>query len=102
MKQKSVLIVASLVGIVGAIWFYRKRSAEIAAAHSNPNASIDSTLGALAANYDRATGQTGDTYTSNDRYSAYKDYLKTGGATSGKSFTEYLTASQGQSLPMNS
>lgn len=102
MNRKTALIVASLAAVVGAIWYYHKRSTEIAQSQQNPNASLNTSLGAQAAAYDRNTGQTGDTYTSNDRYGQYLDYLKAGGQDSGKTFDQYLTASQAQSLPMNS
>lgn len=99
--KKSYLIVAVLVTLGGGYWYYQRRSKQIAQAQLNPNASLNSQLGQQAAGYDRATGQIGDTRTSNNRYNQYLDWLKTGGTDSGKSFDQYLTASQPQTLPMN-
>lgn len=87
----------------GAWWYYRKRTAEIAQAQLNPNASTNEALGSLAGSYtDRVTGQSGDTYINNYRYDEYKQFLKSGGVKSGKTFDQFLTAAQGQSLPVNS
>ena len=103
MKGKALWIGALVAVIAGAVWYYRKRTAEIAAAQLNPNASTNEALGSLAGSYtDRATGQSGDTYINNYRYDEYKQYLKTGGLNSGSTFDQFLTAAQGQSLPVNS
>lgn len=103
MKGKAAYVVAFLAVVAGAVWYYRKRSAEIAASQLNPNASTNEALGSLAGSYtDRTTGQTGDTYINNYRYSEYKDYLKSGGLNTGNTFDQFLTAAQGQSLPVNS
>lgn len=100
--KRSTLYVAGLAAVVIAIWYYRKRSIEIQQSALNPNESMDSALGSLASGYDRETGQTGDTRTQNKRYNSYLDYLKVGGTETGKTFDQYLTASEGQSLPTNS
>lgn len=103
MKGKAVYVTALILVIVGAVWYYRKRSAEIAQSELNPNASTNEALGSLAGSYtDRATGQSGDTYVNNYRYSEYLQFLKSGGTQSGKTFDQFLTAAQGQSLPVNS
>ena len=103
MKGKAVLVTALILTVIGAVWYYRKRSAEIAQSELNPNASVNEALGSLAGSYtDRTTGQTGDTYINNYRYSEYLQFLKQGGTQSGKTFDQYLTAAQGQSLPVNS
>lgn len=103
MKGKGIWIGALVVTIVGAVWWYRKRAKEIATAQLNPNASTNEALGSLAGSYtERATGQTGDTYINNYRKSEYNQFLKSGGLNSGKTFEQFLTAAQGQSLPVNS
>ena len=99
MKGKGLWIAAALV-VVTAVWYYRKRSAEIAQSQLNPNASTNEYLAGLAGSYtDRTTGQTGDTYINNYRYSEYKQYLKSGGVNSGSTFSQFLTAAMGQTLP---
>lgn len=102
MTRTTWLVIAGLVVAAGGLWYYRKRSAEIQQASLNPNEAIDPQLGALASGYERMTGQTGNTYTSNERYAEYLQYLHQGGLNSGQTFEQYLTASQGQSLPTNS
>ncbi len=103
MKSKGVWIGAFVVTVLAAVWYYRKRSDEIAKAQMNPNASVNEALGSLAGSYtDRTTGPNGDTYINNDRYATYRQFLQVGGLNSGSTFDQYLTASQGQSLPMNS
>lgn len=103
MKGKGIWIGALVIAIVGAVWWYRKRVKEIAAAQLNPNASTNEALGSLAGSYtERTTGQTGDTYINNYRKSEYNQFLKQGGLNSGSTFEQFLTAAQGQSLPVNS
>lgn len=103
MKGKALWIGALVVAVIGAVWYYRKRTAEVDESYVNPNASTNEALGALAGSYtDRVTGQSGDTYINNYRYDEYKQFLKTGGLNSGSTFDQFLTAAQGQSLPVNS
>lgn len=97
--NKPLIIGGSLAVIVAAVWYYRKRSAEIASGVENPNASVSPALGQQAGSYDRATGPFAETYTNNYRYDEYRQYLQQGGAQSGMSFDQFLTAAQGQSLP---
>ena len=101
--NRTTVWVISLAVVAAGYLYYRKRSADIAQAQLNPNQSASSQLGELAAQYpDRYTGQTGGAYYSNQRYSEYLDYLKQGGVNSSYStFNQYLTATQGQSLPTN-
>lgn len=103
MKGRAVLVTALILTVVGAVWYYRKRSAEITQSQMNPNASTNEALGSLAGSYvDRTTGPNGDTYINNYRYSEYGQYLKSGGLKSGQTFDQFLTVAQGQSLPVNS
>jgi hypothetical protein len=102
-KGKGPWVGALIATALVAVWYYRKRSAELAQQQLNPNVSTNEALGALAGSYtDRITGQSGDTYINNYRYSEYKQYLKSGGLNSGHTFDQFLTAAQGQTLPINS
>lgn len=100
--MKKYGVVAVLVVIIGAVWYYRRRSAQIEQEHVNPNASVSDALGSLASGYERSTGAIAAQDTANERYNSYLDYLKSGGPDSGKTFDQYLTASESQSLPTNS
>lgn len=111
--MKTPLIIGGItLSLLVAIWYYKRRAAEIATSELNPNASSDPNLGALVNSYsqdpitgqvsfpyERNTGQIGDTGTSNYRYSEYLQYLNQGGVSSGLSFDQFLTAAQGNSLP---
>jgi hypothetical protein len=97
--NKPLVIGGITAALVVAIWYYYRRVNEIQQAQLNPNESQNSILAQQAAGYDRDTGQNGDTYTNNYRYSEYLQYLNQGGTSSGNSFDSFLTASQAQSLP---
>jgi hypothetical protein len=97
--NKALIIGAITVSLLGAVFYYKRRVADIQASQLNPNQSENADVGTLAAPYARATGQIGDTYTSNYRYSEYLQYLNQGGVSSGLSFDQFLTAAQGNSLP---
>jgi hypothetical protein len=98
------LVFGGIGTLIVAFWYYRKRAAAAQAATQNPNASTDNNIGSLinSSGYSGNTGQTGDTYTANDRYTQYQGYLSQGGTSSNQTFDQYLTASQGQSLPLSS
>lgn len=100
MKKYGVVAVVAVA--IGALLFYRRRSTQIQKAHASQNASTDDALGYMASGYARETGAIADSGSSNERYNSYLDYLKTGGPNSGKTFDQYLTASESQSLPTNS
>lgn len=100
--DKTLIIGGSAVAVVAAYLYYRRSVATVAQnVDTNPNASTDSAIGSLIANstYQGMTGQTGDTVTNNYRYSEYQQYLQQGGANSGSTFDQFLTAAQGNSLP---
>lgn len=97
--NKPLVIGSITAACLVAIWYYRQRTAAQAAALQNPNESQNADLAYLAQGYDRNTGQSGDTYTSNYRYSEYLQYLNQGGVNSGSTFDQFLTAAQAQSLP---
>jgi hypothetical protein len=80
MKREYGYGVAAIVAIAGFL-YYRKQQAIKAAQATNPNQSIDPTIGTLMANstYSGATGPV-ETYTLNDRYTAYQTYLTSGTA----------------------
>jgi hypothetical protein len=97
------VVIGGVITLAAAYWYYKRRVAAMQADSQNPNASVSNNIGSLinASNYQGMTGQTGDTYTNNYRYSEYKQYLSQGGTNSGSSFDQFLTAAQGQSLPMS-
>jgi hypothetical protein len=99
--KKPVLIGLGLIAAAIAYLYYKHRVAAIQQAQMNPNSSLSPVLGAMASGYERDTGQTGNSYTSNQHYTDYLSYMKQGGTNSGKSFNQFLTASQGNSLPSN-
>lgn len=104
MKTEYVVI-GGIGSVIAAYMYYsRKTKAAQQAALTNPNASIDTNIGSLMTNstYQGVTGDIGDNVTGNYRYSEYQSYLNQGGTASGASFDQFLTAAQGNSLPLNS
>lgn len=110
--NKPLVIGIVTLSLLAAVFYYKRRVADINASQLNPNQSSNADIGALVNSYtqdpitgqvsfpyERATGQTGDTYTSNYRYSEYLAYLNQGGVSSGLSFDQFLTAAQGNALP---
>jgi hypothetical protein len=103
--MKNYWLWAGGIAVLGAAYFYyhKKTQAVIQQDLTNPNASVDNSIGNIIANstYQGNTGQIGDTVTGNYRYDEYQQYLNQGGAQSGSTFDQFLTAAQGQSLPVN-
>jgi len=97
--NKPLVIGSITAACIVAIWYYRQRSAAIASSVTNPNESQNDALAQEAQGYARVSGQSGDTYTSNYRYSEYLQYLNQGGTNSGSTFDQFLTAAQANSLP---
>jgi hypothetical protein len=100
MKPTYVAIGGAVAVVIG-YWYYQRRAVAIQQSTQNPNASTDNDLGSIIANsnYQGATGQNGDTYTGNYRYSEYLQYMQQGGTNSGSTFDQFLTAAESQSLP---
>lgn len=104
MKNQYVVI-GGIVSVIAAYMYYsRKTKAAQQQVDTNPNASTDLNIGSLMTNsaYQGVTGPNGDNVTGNYRYSEYQSYLNQGGTASGASFDQFLTAAQGNSLPLNS
>jgi len=101
--NKPVVFGGALTVIV-AYWYYKRRIASVEAANQSLSASTDTSIGSLinSSFYPASTGQIGDSVTQNYRYSEYQQYLQQGGTQSGSTFDQFLTAAQGQSLPMTS
>lgn len=100
--MKTSYLVGGGIAVAGiAYWYYQRRAAAIQQSTQNPNASTDTSLGDMVANstYQGDTGQNGENYTGNYRYSEYLQYMAQGGTNSGSTFDQFLTAAQGQSLP---
>jgi len=96
------LVLGGALAVIVAYLYYKKRIAAVQAANISPSASTDNSIGSLinSSFYPANTGQTGDSYTQNYRYSEYQQYLQQGGTQSGSTFDQFLTAAQGQSLPI--
>lgn len=99
MDRPFIYIGGAVVALVAAIWYYHRKVDAATQATMNPNQTQNDMLAQQAAGYARDTGQSGDTYTSNYRYSEYLQYLQQGGTNSGSSFDQFLTAAQANSLP---
>lgn len=98
------LVIGGFGAVIVAYWYYKRRVAAMQTASLSPSASTDNNIGSLinSSFYPANTGQIGDSVTQNYRYSEYQQYLQQGGTQSGSTFDQFLTAAQGQSLPITS